>query len=170
MYDRTYRTRSTLPRLHGSRPGAVALSSVALSSSRAGSKKTSAESRCTSTSGADWRPKSTWTRCPLTSGVREHIRGWPLSQCVRRYLQHVSCPSAKNAGAPADDVTKKLKDALAFDQMDTRLATICTAHAETCQWLFARKEYTSWRDPEALRKHHGFFWIKGKPGLASRRS
>jgi hypothetical protein len=69
-----------------------------------------------------------------------------------------------NAGVSADDVTKKLTDALAFDQMDTRLATISTPHAETCQWPFAREEYTSWRDPEALRKHHGFFWIKRKPG------
>lgn len=30
--------------------------------------------------------------------------------------------------------------------------------------LFAREEYTSWRDPEALHRHYGFFWIKGKPG------
>jgi len=82
--------------------------------------------------------------------------------------------SQDNAGAPAlssaesrkttDDVAGKLMEALAFDQMDTRLATISTAHADTCQWLFARKEYTSWRDPEALRQHHGLFWIKGKPG------
>lgn len=75
--------------------------------------------------------------------------------------------SLENAGAPADSsdhVTKTLMNALAFDQMDTRLATVSTAHAETCQWLFGREEYTSWRDPEALHKHHGFFWIKGKPG------
>lgn len=53
--------------------------------------------------------------------------------------------SQENATAPAhssvdpgkgpDDVTKELMDALAFDQMDARLATISTAHAETCQWL-----------------------------------
>jgi ankyrin repeat protein len=57
-----------------------------------------------------------------------------------------------------------LMDALAFDQMDTRLQTISTAHAKTCQWLFAREEYKTWRDPGALRVHNGFFWIKGKPG------
>ena len=73
----------------------------------------------------------------------------------------------ENAGAPADSsdhVTKTMMNALAFDQMDTRLATVSTAHAETCQWIFAREEYTSWRNPEALHKHHGLFWIKGKPG------
>jgi ankyrin repeat protein len=57
-----------------------------------------------------------------------------------------------------------LMEALAFDQMDTRLQTISTAHAKTCQWLFARGEYKTWRDPRALRVHNGFFWIKGKPG------
>jgi ankyrin repeat protein len=57
-----------------------------------------------------------------------------------------------------------LMEALAFDQMDTRLQTISTAHSKTCQWLFAREEYKTWRDPRALRVHNGFFWIKGKPG------
>jgi ankyrin repeat protein len=57
-----------------------------------------------------------------------------------------------------------LMEALAFDQMDTRLQTISTAHAKTCQWLFAREEYKTWRDPGALHVHNGFFWIKGKPG------
>jgi ankyrin repeat protein len=57
-----------------------------------------------------------------------------------------------------------LMEALKFDQMDTHLQTISTAHAKTCQWLFAREEYKTWRDPGALRIHNGFFWIKGKPG------
>jgi hypothetical protein len=57
-----------------------------------------------------------------------------------------------------------LTEALAFDQMETRLQTISTAHAKTCQWLFAREEYKTWRDPAVLRVHNGFFWIKGKPG------
>lgn len=72
-------------------------------------------------------------------------------------------PSVESRKA-ANDAAKTLMDALAFDQMDTRLATISTAHAQTCQWLFAREEYASWRNPETLHKHHGFFWIKGKPG------
>lgn len=70
-------------------------------------------------------------------------------------------PGSKNA---QDDAATTLKNALAFDRMDARLATISTAHAETCQWLFGREEYISWRDPKALYKHRGFFWIKGKPG------
>jgi hypothetical protein len=73
-------------------------------------------------------------------------------------------PSSVHSRKGTDNAAKLLMDALAFGQMDTRIATISTAHAQTCQWLFAREEYTSWRDPEALHRHHGFFWIKGKPG------
>lgn len=54
-------------------------------------------------------------------------------------------------------------DSLIFDSMDSRLATIGAAHAETCRWLFDTDEYIRWRDPD-FRKIHGGLWIKGKPG------
>lgn len=57
-----------------------------------------------------------------------------------------------------------LLEALNFDEREDRLATIGKAHEETCQWLFERDEYKAWRDPYKRRVHHGFFWIKGKPG------
>jgi len=57
-----------------------------------------------------------------------------------------------------------LLDALNFEQLDTRHATIKTAHAATCEWLLSKLEYTDWQDEEKLLEHHGFLWIKGKPG------
>lgn len=72
-------------------------------------------------------------------------------------------PPAEASGED-EDIAASLKEALAFEQMDARLDTISKAHAKTCQWLFVREEYKTWRDPEALRTHNGFFWIKGKPG------
>jgi ankyrin repeat protein len=48
--------------------------------------------------------------------------------------------------------------------MTDRLATITTAHSDTCQWLFEGEEYRDWRDPDALNTNHGFLWLKGKPG------
>jgi ankyrin repeat protein len=48
--------------------------------------------------------------------------------------------------------------------MNDRLATIVTAHLDTCQWLFQREEYRAWRDPDALTTDSGFLWLKGKPG------
>jgi ankyrin repeat protein len=53
---------------------------------------------------------------------------------------------------------------LEFEQMDDRLATIATAHSDTCQWLFEGEKYKAWRHPDALNTDRGFLWLKGKPG------
>jgi hypothetical protein len=57
-----------------------------------------------------------------------------------------------------------LREALAFDTMDNRFATIRPAHGQTCQWLFERPEYKHWRDQSARFQHYGMLWVKGKPG------
>ena len=62
------------------------------------------------------------------------------------------------------DKIESIMKTLEFEQMDDRLATIATAHSKTCQWLFQKREYTAWRDQEALNTDCGFLWIKGKPG------
>jgi hypothetical protein len=54
--------------------------------------------------------------------------------------------------------------ALAFDEMDSRYESIDPAHINTCQWLFQKSKYLQWRDPEYLKLHNGFLWIKGKAG------
>lgn len=59
-----------------------------------------------------------------------------------------------------DDFLKSLR----FDGMESRLATIGIAHRDTCSWLYTRAEYLRWQDPEFRALHHGFLWIKGKPG------
>jgi ankyrin repeat protein len=53
---------------------------------------------------------------------------------------------------------------LGSDVMDSRLATIGIAHRDTCSWLYTRTEYLRWQDPGSRAEHHGFLWIKGKPG------
>src|SRR5438270_13458919 len=55
-------------------------------------------------------------------------------------------------------------DSLRFDQLDARHATIKTAHAKTCKWLLKKSEYLDWLDLNNIPEHHGFLWIKGKPG------
>lgn len=62
------------------------------------------------------------------------------------------------------DARKALLDALNFEQLDARHATIKAAHATTCEWLLSKAEYMDWKDEGKLPKHHGFLWIKGKPG------
>lgn len=55
-------------------------------------------------------------------------------------------------------------DALNFEQLDARHTTIKKTHTGTCKWLFSKSEYLDWQDEQKLHEHHGFLWIKGKPG------
>ena len=78
----------------------------------------------------------------------------------------VSETTANTTMKPAltEDQRRSLLDSLRFDQIDARHATIKPAHAKTCKWLLSRSEYQDWLDPKKLSNHHGFLWIKGKPG------
>lgn len=57
-----------------------------------------------------------------------------------------------------------LLDSLRFDQIDARQMTIKNAHSKTCKWLLHKSEYHDWLDGTKLSEHHGFLWVKGKPG------
>src|SRR5215469_1978461 len=57
-----------------------------------------------------------------------------------------------------------LLESLRFGQIESRQMTIKKAHAKTCKWLFEKSEYLDWLDATKLVEHHGFLWIKGKPG------
>ncbi|KAG4253719.1 hypothetical protein FPRO03_07679 [Fusarium proliferatum] len=48
--------------------------------------------------------------------------------------------------------------------IDARHDNIRKAHSETCKWILKRAEYLNWLDPNKVDEHHGFLWIKGKPG------
>lgn len=63
-----------------------------------------------------------------------------------------------------DDRNQTLLKSLSFDQIDSRYDTIKRAYRKTCQWLSKTPEYLDWLDPNKLHDHHGFLWIKGKPG------
>jgi hypothetical protein len=56
-----------------------------------------------------------------------------------------------------------LLSALAFDHMETRLASISVARGETCRWLFDTAQYRQWLECP-LSSRHRFLWIKGNPG------
>ena len=59
---------------------------------------------------------------------------------------------------------RMLLEPLKFDQINARQMTIKKAHAKTCNWLLKKPEYLNWLDVTKLGEHHGFLWIKGKPG------
>ncbi|CAH0047183.1 unnamed protein product [Clonostachys solani] len=62
------------------------------------------------------------------------------------------------------DRRKELLESLNFQQIDTRKATLKNAHKKTCRWFLDHPEYHDWLDHEKILHHHGFLWIRGKPG------
>ncbi|EQB45212.1 hypothetical protein CGLO_15945 [Colletotrichum gloeosporioides Cg-14] len=63
-----------------------------------------------------------------------------------------------------DERRRKLLESLTFDQIDARQMTIKRAHAKTCKWVLKSSQYLDWLDHTKRDTHHGFLWIKGKPG------
>jgi len=63
-----------------------------------------------------------------------------------------------------EEQRRTLMDSMVFDQINARQMTIKRAHAKTCKWLLKKSEYLDWLDAVKLHEHHGFLWIKGKPG------
>ena len=68
------------------------------------------------------------------------------------------------SSALSDSHRRGLFDSLWHHTIDTRYATIKTAHARTCEWLLKKPEYQDWLDINKTQNHHGVLWIKGKPG------
>lgn len=54
---------------------------------------------------------------------------------------------------------------LSFKEMNSRRANIERSHAKTCEWFLDHSDYRDWLDPDKMADHHGFLWIKGKPGV-----
>lgn len=53
---------------------------------------------------------------------------------------------------------------LTFDRMDARLCNAAAALPTTCEWLIHHEQFAVWTDVSRNYEHHGFLWIKGKPG------
>jgi ankyrin repeat protein len=80
---------------------------------------------------------------------------------LRREIKEATKDSGASSG---DEKRQALMESLRFDQLDARHATIKNAHAKTCKWLLRKSEHIAWLDTTKLPSHHGFLWIKGKPG------
>ncbi|KAL1793736.1 hypothetical protein ACET3X_008718 [Alternaria dauci] len=92
------------------------------------------------------------------------IYGEQQAAAFRRLRKEIR-EATQDQGPSSDDGKRQaLMESLRFDQIDARYATIKNAHAKTCKWLLRKSEHTEWLDPKKLHIHHGFLWIKGKPG------
>ena len=65
---------------------------------------------------------------------------------------------------PLQDRYEKLRRSLLYARMGARERNITTALPDTCNWLFKHTKFNGWTDWCHVASHHGFLWIKGKPG------
>ncbi|KAF5678647.1 nacht ankyrin domain-containing protein [Fusarium circinatum] len=59
---------------------------------------------------------------------------------------------------------KSLLRSLSFEYINSRRYTVKSQHSNTCSWLLTHADYLDWANPGKASDHHGFLWIKGKPG------
>jgi nucleoside phosphorylase len=103
------------------------------------------------------------------AGIPKRLRQRPLPG-LQDSISAVSRPDELSLGSSSVpeqarlDARTTLLHALEYEQLNARHATIKTVHAATCEWLLSQVEYMNWQDKEKLHEHHGFLWIKGKPG------
>lgn len=84
---------------------------------------------------------------------------------IKRILAKATSHDPPHGKRPLDiEERRRYLEAFKFDQIDSRHATIKTAHGATCQWLLQKHEYRDWLDSTMFHDHNGFLWIKGKPG------
>lgn len=58
----------------------------------------------------------------------------------------------------------QLVSSLRFDRMYARVQNISPAMPHTGDWLVRHTKYHAWIDEGLIADHHGFLWLKGKPG------
>ncbi|CAG1998221.1 unnamed protein product [Fusarium graminearum] len=73
-------------------------------------------------------------------------------------------PLPQNGNIAPSGRREILLESLDFEDIDSRKITIKAAYSKTCQWFLKHPDYLSWTNPKDILQHHGFFWIKGKPG------
>lgn len=95
----------------------------------------------------------------------EDVEYRKVAAALRRMTFKVSEKPRKGEFPSLNQEQKRmLLDSLRFDQIDARRMNIKNAHTKTCKWLFKKCEYLDWLNAAKLSEHHGFLWIKGKPG------
>ena len=88
-----------------------------------------------------------------------------VASALRRMTSTVSRQLGREKKVSFNEENKKLLlESLRFEQIHVRQMTIRKAHAKTCKWLLKKSEFRNWLDFTQFCEHHGFLWIKGKPG------
>ncbi|KAI1808764.1 hypothetical protein F4811DRAFT_183784 [Daldinia bambusicola] len=75
-----------------------------------------------------------------------------------------SLPGQPQSDHDFSEPCDRLFRSLRFDQIHARRQNLRPPSPNTCTWIIDTEEYETWINPERIRTHHGFLWIKGKPG------
>ncbi|RKK25300.1 hypothetical protein BFJ65_g3207 [Fusarium oxysporum f. sp. cepae] len=79
-------------------------------------------------------------------------------------ISYVGYTEAQNEYFVASESHQEILKSLDFEQIDARKLIIKAAHSKTCRWFLKHPDYLSWIDRQQTSQHHGFMWIRGKPG------
>ncbi|KAF5971128.1 ankyrin 3 [Fusarium coicis] len=77
---------------------------------------------------------------------------------------HVEYTQVQNKSFVASERHQEILKSLNFEQIDARKLIIKAAHSKTCRWFLKHRDYLSWIAHRQTLEHHGFLWIRGKPG------
>ncbi|RKK92531.1 hypothetical protein BFJ68_g10744 [Fusarium oxysporum] len=77
---------------------------------------------------------------------------------------YVGYTQAQNESFVVSERHQEILKSLDFEQIDARKLIIKAAHSKTCRWFLKHPDYLSWIDRQQISQHHGFLWIRGKPG------
>lgn len=76
----------------------------------------------------------------------------------------VHMPAPEDQEKELKKMRKRLHKSLAFEEIESRQASIKAALGKTCEWFYQHPIYREWLDPNQFARHHGFLWLSGKPG------
>jgi ankyrin repeat protein len=96
--------------------------------------------------------------CPNISLPNEDSE--PTAKRRKFDSQTPEAPSTVSSHPTKSDIINFLR----FDQIDDRFSNIRSGHSRTCKWLLTSPVYLAWLNDSILPEHHGFFWVRGKPG------
>ncbi|RBQ78477.1 hypothetical protein FVER14953_07658 [Fusarium verticillioides] len=77
---------------------------------------------------------------------------------------YVGYTEGQNESSAVPERHQEILNSLDFAQIDARKLNIKAAHSKTCRWFLKHPGYLSWIDRQQVLQHHGFLWIRGKPG------
>ncbi|UQC81819.1 uncharacterized protein CLUP02_07305 [Colletotrichum lupini] len=113
---------------------------------------------------ADSHKNKAWQRyaaAVAAAYARELLSILPLTDSGTRAVSRFSPPQVL---LDQHEKQIQLMESLKFDQMDSRRLTVKRAHNKTCAWFIKHPDYCAWLNDEKLKLHHGFLWLRGKPG------